>query len=83
MEVSSQTKIIFINLGSQRVKMSGLIYPVYFVHVLTSMLIYVLSIFIAPCTDITTTKMSLSCTIALVRAATCLVGASFWSSLCL
>ena len=36
-------------------------YPVYFAHVLSSVLIYILSIFIASCTDITTTKMSLSC----------------------
>ena len=55
-------------------------YPVYFAHVLTSVLIYILLIFIASCTDITTTKMTLSCANALVRAATCLVGASFWSS---
>ena len=55
-------------------------YPVYFAHVLTSVLIYILSIFIASCTDITTTKMSLSCAIALVRVVIRLVGASFWSS---
>ena len=56
------------------------LYPVYFAHALTSVLIYILSIFIASCTDITTTKMSLSCAIVLVRATTGLVGASFWSS---
>ncbi len=74
--VDATTVILLCLCGCLR--FSGL--HVYFAHVLTSVLIYNLSIFIASCTDITTTKMMLSCAIVLVRAATCLVGASFWCS---